>query len=89
MDDHGSSSTRSSTIQIGAEMTDSMIVETLIHEALHVFCCLVGLDDEANPTQEERIVQGTTVGILSILLDNPLLLDMVVEVAQGRGYRGP
>lgn len=62
-------------ISIHPDQSPARLRSTLMHELLHALCDLTGVDDDK---AEERIVTVTAPALLSLLRDNPKLLDWLI-----------
>jgi hypothetical protein len=71
----------SSLIEIRSDLDPTNTQDTLLHEALHAVMCCHGLRALLDLDQacEERLVAGLTPALLSLLRDNPGLVESLTQ----------
>ncbi len=80
--DYGRLSADGKTIIINQELQDDDILDTLLHELLHVIFSVLGIDLE----EEETLVHQLAAVLAAILIDNPELREWVEELAESKKW---
>jgi len=80
--DYGRLSADGKTIIINQELQDDDILDTLLHELLHVIFSVLGIDLE----EEETLVHQLAAVLAAILIDNPELREWIEELAKSKKW---
>lgn len=68
------------TITVNPCLSPAQVLETLLHEVGHAVHAVAAINDHSS---EEEIVSRTTPIWMAVWRDNPLLLDLLCEWADG------
>lgn len=75
----GHTDRRAQLIYLDADAHPQVLVETLMHELLHVLTDVTGLADEWDADTEETIVNRLAPALTRTLVDNPQLLEVLTD----------
>jgi hypothetical protein len=76
-DSYGESDEQKQTIKLREEMLPDLELDTLIHEITHA------IDHQMSLKMTERQVHGVGTGLAAVFIDNPKLLDYLIELISG------
>jgi Zn-dependent peptidase ImmA (M78 family) len=80
--DYGRLSADGKTITINQDLQDDDLLDTLLHELLHVIFSVLGIDLE----EEEALVHQLAAVLSAVLIDNPELREWVEELADSKKW---
>ena len=74
-------------IALSSELADSIALETLLHEILHVLVEMTGCRESLKLGREENVVQALGNGLAGALIDNSNLMTIINKIVRKKRER--